>query len=86
MISMIAKSTSMVNLLTCTSMLSTIPRGNLMEQSDSCIIMCVDFIATFPILFSRDNVISVMVGKCILRLGDEEITFDVRKAMKHPQG
>ena len=55
-ISMMTKSTGMVNLPTHIGMFSTIPRGNLMERSASCIIMCVSFIATFPILFSKDNV------------------------------
>ena len=55
LISMMTKSTCMVNLPTHTSMLSNIPRGNLVERSASCIIIRVGFIATFPILFSRDN-------------------------------
>ena len=61
LISMMIKSTGMMNLPTHTGMFSTIPRGNLMEWSASYIVKCVDFIATFPILFSKDNGIRLML-------------------------
>jgi len=60
-ISMMTKSTCMVNLPTRTGMFFTIPRGKLMEHSASCIIKHVGFLATFLILFSRDNGIRLML-------------------------
>ena len=49
-----------------------------MELSASCIVMHVDFIATFPILFSRDNGIRLMLDpRSRNALPNDKFTIDI---------